>query len=504
MSSSAAPTVRRLRLIIGDARQVPLISSAFVVTAVCLLGLTVFASQKLNVVAPLLAAVLVVAIAHERLLRWRSQVALVVAVILFIPVARYTLPASLPFNLEPYRLIVAFVALGWGTSLLIDPRVRLRRTPIDRPVIAFATAVMLSEVMNHARVAAIQSYVIKQLLILLSFFIVVYLIISTVRRFEDVDFVASVLAGGGAVVAFFAVIEAKTSYNVFNHLETVFPFLHLNVANLPVIPSRGGRLRVFASAQHPIALGSTMAMLIPFAIYRAHCYRQRLWWAAALLLALAALATGSRTALVVMFVVLLVYIWLRRAQVRRFWPALIPALLMVHFAAPGALGTMAGAFFPKGGIVAQQTDTAVGSGRLATLWPTLHREFAPDPLFGEGYGTRITTAQPGGPPPNAPILDDEWLGVLTETGVFGALALVWLFARLIRRVAPAAREDTPRGWFLVAVIASVAGFFASMFLYDAFSFIQVTFLLFIVTGLGVSALLATDPDAAHSPPAAGR
>jgi hypothetical protein len=502
VSSPAAPAHRRFRLVVGEAQQGPLISSVVVATAVCLLGLTVFTNKKLQVVAPLLAAVVVLAITHERLLRWRSQVALLVAVILFIPMGRYTLPTSLPFNLEPYRLLVAIVALAWMTSLLIDPRVRLRRTPIDAPLLVFATAVILSEVANHARVVLIQSYVIKQLLFLLSFLVVVYLIVSVVRRFEDVDFVARVLTGGGAVVAFFAVIEARTGYDVFNHLGTVFPFLHLDVANLPVIPSRGGRLRVFASAQHPIALGSAMAMLVPFAVYRAHCYRQRIWWIAALLLALAALATGSRTAIVVMVVALLVYVWLRPVQARRFWPALIPALLMIHFAAPGTIGAMKAAFFPKGGLVAQQTDAPVGSGRLATLWPAIHSEFDPNPLVGEGYGTRVTTRSPDGPRRNAPILDDEWLGILCQLGVLGTFALVWTFVRLIRRVAPAARQDDPRGWFLVAVIASLAGSFASMFFYDAFSFTQVTFMIFIVMGLGVSALLATDP-AASAPIASG-
>ena len=179
-------------------------------------------------------------------------------------------------------------------------------------------------------------------------------------------------------------------------------------------------------------------------------------------------------------------------QARRLWPALIPALLVIHFAAPGSLGAMKAAFFPKGGLVAQQTNASVGSGRLATLWPALHHEFDPNPLLGEGYGTRVTTFTPGGPHRNGPILDDEWLGILLQVGVFGTLALVWLFARFIRRLAPAAREDSPRGWFLVAAIASVAGTFASMFFYDAFSFIQVTFMLFIVIGLGLSAFLATD------------
>ena len=86
-------------------------------------------------------------------------------------------------------------------------------------------------------------------------------------------------------------------------------------------------------------------------------------------------------------------------------------------------------------------------------------------------------------------------GSCWRRGSLGALALVWLFVRLIRSLLPEARDaDSPRSWFLVGVIASVGSFAVSMLFYDAFSFIQVTFVLFIVMGLGVSAFLAPEPE----------
>ncbi len=61
--------------------------------------------------------------------------------------------------------------------------------------------------------------------------------------------------------------------------------------------------------------------------------------------------------------------------------------------------------------------------------------------------------------------------------------------RFLRRVAGEARRDTSdRGWLLVAVTASVAAFGVSMFFYDAFGFIQVTLLLFVVLGIGAVSL----------------
>lgn len=487
-----------MRLILGEDKQGPVFSAAIVIAAVALLGLTVFTGYSPSSVAPLLAVGVLIAVTHSVLFRWRTLIALIVCVILFIPMKRYNLPASLPMKLEPYRLLVFLVALGWMTSLLIDPRVRFRRTPIDLPLACFAIIALVSDMINRTRVTSVQSEVVKKLLFFLSFFLVTYMTVSLIRRFEHVDFVTRVLVGGGAIVGLFALVERNTGYDVFNNLHVVLPFLHLDAANIPHIPTRGGRLRVYASAQHPIALGAALALLLPLAIYLAKCHGQRRWWVAGFLLIFGAFATGSRTAVVMFLVIVLTYLWLRPARMRRLWPALIPALLMIHFVAPGALGTIRASFFPKGGLVAQQTNAAVGSGRLATLGPALHAEFLPNPLLGEGFGTRVTTPiPPAVPVPNAPILDDQWLGILLETGLAGALALAWLFVRLIRRLAPEARDDnSPRSWFLASVIASVGSFAASMFFYDAFSFIQVTFLLFIIMGLGLSALMSPEPSLA--------
>lgn len=487
-----------MRVVLGEGRRWPLIASTILVAAVALLGLTVFTSDKLSTVGPLLAVGVVLIVWHQTLFRWRSLMVLILLVILYIPIKRYSLPASLPINLEPYRLIVFFVAVGWITSLLIDPRVRFRKTPIDGPLILFAFVALISDIFNRTRVNSVQSEVVKKLLFFLSFFIVFYLTVSVVKRARDIDFVLRVLVGGGAVLGFLAIIERNTGFDVFNHLQSVFPFLHLDQLNVPRLPPRGGRLRVYASAQHPIALGAALTMLVPFAIYLTRRCGKR-WWVAAALLTLGSMTTGSRTSVTMFIAIGFIYLLLRPAVVRRFWPALIPALLAIHFAAPGALGTVRQSFFPKGGIIAQQQNAAVGHGRLATLGPALRTEFDPNPLVGEGFGTRVSTALPT-VPKNGPILDDQWLGILLETGVAGALALLWVFVRFCRRLWPHARDDdSPWGWLMIAGIASVASFAVSMFFYDAFSFIQVTFMLFIVMGLSASALMAPDYVRAEQP-----
>ena len=50
----------------------------------------------------------------------------------FIPIKRYGLPGNLPFDLEPYRLLVGLVIAAWFVlALLIDPRVRFRKAGLE-------------------------------------------------------------------------------------------------------------------------------------------------------------------------------------------------------------------------------------------------------------------------------------------------------------------------------------------------------------------------------------
>ena len=479
-----------MRVITGEGRRGPVVSSFIVVGAVARLGTTIVSNTRVSVAAPLIGATVALVLGYRRLLTWRALIGLTILIILFIPIRRYALPSALPFQLEPYRLVIAFIAVGWISSLLVDPRVRLRSTTIDTPLMFFLIVILLSLIANPKRVSAVEQDTVKKLMFFASFFIVYYLVASVAHRFRDVDFLARMLVGGGTVVAFFTIIEAKTGYNVFSHLNSVLPFLHQTGAGPALI--RGGRLRALASSQHPIALGAALMMIAPLAAYRAHCFRERRYWFAAAILVFGALSTVSRTAVVMLGVIAITLLILRPIQIRRLWPFALPALVALHFALPGTIGSLRGSLFPKGGLVAQQANANVGSGRIATLGPALHNEWKPNPILGEGFATRVTTKDAVVPVPNGPILDDQWLGILLETGVLGTASLLWVFARFIRRTGKEAKADlTDRGWLLCALCSSIAAFAVGMFFYDAFSFIQVTFLFFIMMGMA-GGLMSSD------------
>ena len=471
-------------LLVETPRRPPVAAAAVIGTTLVVLTACVITGRGMRLIAPAALGLVIATIVLPKLLSWRGQLATIVVVILFIPMKFYGLPASLPIRLEPYRLLVAAVLVVWLTSTLIDSRVRLRRTHlVDLPLAGFLFAIVLSEAVNRARFSSVETDAVKGLLFFASIIAVFFLVLSLVRTLADVDFIVRVLTGCGAVVAVCALIEAHTGYNVFHHLSQIFPFLHVTGERSEI--TRGGRLRVYASAEHPIALSALFAMLVPFALYRAICFKQARWWAAVVVLLLATFATQSRTGIVMLLIVGLVYLWLRGPEVKRLWPLVIPMLLAIHIALPGTLGSFRASFFPKNGIIAQQTDQAVGSGRIATFWPAIHKEFTPNPLFGEGFGTRITTPDDTVPVPNAPILDDQWLGTLLETGLLGALFLAWLFIRFVRKLGKKAKHDrSPRGWILAAAAAAVAAYAESMLTYDALGFTQETFVLFLIIAIG--------------------
>ena len=450
------------------------------------------ANVSLGVVAPLVALAVVTAVGYRTVLRWSSLVCLVVLVILFIPIKRYILPGNLPFQLEPYRLLVALVCLAWVTSLLIDPRVRLRRSGFDKPLLLYLLVIVSSLAANPHRTVGVFSDVLKSLVFFASFIILFYVIVSVVRRRREIEAVVQTLVVGGTLVARSAIVESRTHYNVFDHLSAVMPFTRFTGS---MALARSGRLRVVASAQHPIALGAALVMLVPLTVYRIRLTRRWGWWACMVVLLLGALATSSRTAITMLLTIGVVYLSVYAREMRRMWPAIVPILIVVHFAIPGALGTTYESFFPKGGLIAQQQNAPAGHARLSSLGPALRDEFSRDPVLGEGFATRITPSAIDAvgpqPTPNAPILDDQWLDVLCETGAAGAFALGWLFVRFFRRLRGEARRDrTPRSALLVALAASVVAYAVGMLTYDAYSFIQVTFLVFICLGLGSAALLA--------------
>jgi polysaccharide biosynthesis protein PslJ len=490
-----------VKAIAGGAERGPVISAAAVLSSLLILTLTVPAGLPALEAATFVIIVAVCAVAYRSMLRWPVLLASTLLVILLIPIKRYSLPGNLPFELEPYRLLVGVMVLLWIVALLVDPRVKLRSHGFEVPMLVIVLSVVGSVLANGARIEklAVDSEVTKGLTFFLSYWLVVYLIVSVVRQFHVVELLVKVMVAGGAVVAFFSLIEARTGFNPFNHLSTIVPVLQM--VEVADSGERGSRIRASGSAQGAIPLGAALVLLIPVGAYLGKRVNPK-WWYAVGLLALGALGTRSRTGVIMMLVLTVAFLWLRPKQTRRLIiPALLPAAVLVHFLLPGTIGTMRESFFPQGGLIAQQSQNAGsrGSGRVADLGPALD-EWSQQPVLGQGYSTRLTGRERA----NAAILDNQWLKTLLETGILGLVGWIWFFVAFVRRTGKRAKKDeSDYGWLLAAISGSVAAFAVGMLLYDAYSFVQVTFLMYILTALGAALLVMPEknrvrPEAAPS------
>jgi hypothetical protein len=467
-----------------------------------LLMVSVGSGHGVRFAAPAALLVAVLATGHRALLRWQSIVVAIVVVLFFIPIKRYALPSSLPFNLEPYRVLIALVALAWIISLLIDPRVRLRRSGFEGPLAAFALVVVASVAVNAATIEGngLSQIVTKTLTFWASFLILFYFVVSVVRTRAQIERVVRWLVGCGAVVAAEALYEYRTHDNLFNHLAQLFPYLQYldptKTAGLDAsYLTRSGGYRAYASAAHPIELSAVLVMLLPLAIYLFKSTRQRRWLLAALLLGSGLLSTLSRTGFVMLAVLVFVYTVSRPRHMRRLLPLLVPVVVVVYAAVPHALGSLYAEFFPKGGIVAQQNaqeqdNSLQSTGRLARIGPAIS-EWSAKPVLGEGFGSRVTSyngVRGGQVGPVAQVFDDQWLTSLLETGALGVIVIFWLLRRPVRRLKPIARRYDADGWLALALIAGIDAFTVGMLTFDAFGFIQVTILTFLLMALAAALL----------------
>jgi polysaccharide biosynthesis protein PslJ len=425
-----------------------------------------------------LVAGLIVAAYQRVLLAWQTMLGVILLVIVFVPIRRYTVGANLPIELEPYRIVIGLVLACWFCALAADPKVRLRKTGLEAPLGALLLAILLSLAVNPGRLNAAGSLVLKNVTFFVSYVLLVYFVASVIRSRRDLDRMLRLLVGGGTIIAIAALFEWRTTNNLFNWYGHVMPFLHY--VDEGVAQARGAGVRARASAQHPIALSAALVMLVPLAFYLYKRDRRIVWLGAGGLMTLGALSTGSRTGTTMLIALGVAFFLIKPRETIRMAPQLIPLLIVIQVVMPGTLGTMKSMLNPSYVIKEQSYDQGATAGRVADLGPALDR-WSQKPLLGTGFGATTPNGN-ASKDSDQQILDDQWLGSLLETGLVGVAALLWLYIAAIRRLArrarSAARADD--GWLATALAAAVAAFAVGMLTFDAFAFIQVTFFLFII------------------------
>jgi hypothetical protein len=425
---------------------------------------------------------------------WPNMAATLVLLVWFVPIKTYSLPVDLPFNLEPYRLFLLALIFAWLVGLIGGPS-HFSAQGQAYALILFTAVLFTTQIVNFEDVntGSGEPEALKSLSYFLSFVIVFLLVTSTIDSVPALDKLVRMLVVGAGVVAVAALYDSRFNYNVFEHLHEWIPMLDFHPRE--VVEERGGRLRVYGSAQHPIALSVALLMAVPLAIYLAGrastVLRSRLWSGVAVACVAGALSTVSRTTVVMAVAMVLVALWLRGKALLGFWPLLIVLPIVVHFVAPGALGGLYKSFFPKEGLVTSLEGRSgeSGSGRFADYGPGLEI-WSRSPLVGTGISEQTV---PSDLPPGATsgaatadlIFDNQYLNTLVTTGVLGLVAVVWLVWGSVLKLARAARRRLGQpSDLLTACSIAAAGFAASMIVFDAFYFVQCTLFFFMIAAIG--------------------
>jgi O-antigen ligase len=161
--------------------------------------------------------------------------------------------------------------------------------------------------------------------------------------------------------------------------------------------------------------------------------------------------------------------------VLRLAPIGVVALVgLVHFASPGALGTI---FTPSAGLSSSSTTHRIGDFSNVTPDVLAH------PVLGRGYGTLNIEHST-----QFRINDDEYVDEIWQVGAVGLAAYIFMILApvLIARRAIRTRDPAVSSLALAASAGCVAYLMVNA-LFDAMSFPQAPYMFFMVAALTVIA-----------------
>jgi hypothetical protein len=458
-----------------------------------------------------------VALAQTRhgLVTWPNAFLVFIAALWFVPIKLYRFPVNLPFQLELYRVMILVLVVAFVVNSLVSKR-QVESLGAGRPLFVLAAGALASQIVNAGELnaAGTPSQAVKSLSMLLSLIVVFLLVASTIKTFREIELLVVGLVIGGAIVAVAAVYESRTQYNVFNHLSEWVPVFDRNERD--VLGVRAGNLRVHASAQHPIALGAALMMLLPLAGFlalKASALRVKaLWIACAFVMAAGAAATISRTTVVMGVGMAIAAYVVRRQVVVRALPLFLVLPIFVQAAAPGTLGALWASFGGQEGTSFvgsfQTRGGEVGSGRLSDIGPGLSL-WASSPIVGLGLdspsvavsGIEAGVVGPGASSSVPLIFDNQYMTTLVTLGVVGLVGFSWLVWQTVLRLLRAARRYTGLyGDFIAACGVACTGYAVSMFLFDSAAYIQLTLVLFMTAALGLRTVKLAEREASETHP----
>ncbi len=341
--------------------------------------------------------------------------------------------------------------------------------PIRTFACLFVGAVLVSYVAANSRsmLGAEARAADAGLLMVCSWMGVLLMAMDRVPTRERLDVLLRRLVLLAGALATLGLLQFATKMPFTNYLQV--PGLATN-ESLVSLYGRNGLTRPAGTAVHPIEFGAVLTMALPIALHYAmvdgHRRALRRWYPV-LAIAFAVPISISRSAVLSVIVVLcfMLPMWSRLAR-RRAYVAIVCVCGAVYVMVPGLIGTITHLFTGISGDGSAQSRT----GSYSLAYDFIHHA----PIFGRGFQTFL---------PQYRILDDQYLGLLIETGIVGLAAFLGLLVSAVvggmRLRRAANRVD---GLLGVSLAASAASALASFALFDAFSFPMSGSLIFLILG----------------------
>ncbi len=296
--------------------------------------------------------------------------------------------------------------------------------------------------------------------------------VDSLRGLHRIDKLLRIIVYGCAFTAAVGLVQFFFAIDPTHYM--VLPGLR-EVGNVETLLERSIFRRPSGTAGHPIEFGVVCAIATPLTAHYAfrakeHDRRTWPWWLALVTVAVGAMVSLSRSAILGLLAAGLVLLptWPGKRQRHTVIAAVLFTGAMRLFV-PGLIGTLFSLFNNLSGdpsIQHRQEDYARASVQIAQ-----------HPLLGRGFGTYLP--QKYGP------LDNQYLGTLVETGFVGLAALIFVLiagayaAVQIRRVAkdPVIRD------LAQTLLASLSVIMVADATYDAFGFIMATGMCFMLVGI---------------------
>jgi O-antigen ligase len=374
----------------------------------------------------------------------------------------------------PAQIIGILMLLWWLAAQLILIARPQRGNPVHWLLLAFAVAVVASYAAGMSR-PVLDSLEVRSadraMLSLCAWCGVLLVISDGISTRARLERLIRVVAGGATFIAVLGMLQFFFALDLAHFIK--IPGLSVNSA-FGELFDRSGYRRVSGTTSHPIEFGVVLAATLPLVLHTARFTGSRVaarwWWAAVMVVAISLPLSVARSAIIggAIDAMFLFHTWPGWLKRRALVVGVIGAGLM-SVVVPGLLGTIRGLFLNAGSDPSTQ-------GRTADYAPVA-QYVVQHPFLGRGFGTFI--------PDLYRTLDNQYLGLLVETGFLGLLAFLALVFGTVT-IAGRIRRSTqdPRTRDLAQCLkAGIVVITVDAATFDAFGFAVCVGTLFLLLGI---------------------